>query len=236
MKRFSFYFNIFLLIALISVIYKEDYIKKLKQKIFPDNSLQYYKNRPAYKDQLLKYGVYSKQANIVMLGTSLTQDIDWNELLNRGDIINRGYGGDLIAVMADRLPYIISVHPKICFIEGGINDIDNDIPLNETLQQLISIIDTLQKNSITPILTAVTHVTNNASRHTKRNKKIKEFNTELKKLAKVRGLTIIDNNPVLAPDGYLKNGFSKYDGLHYLPKTYLIWKVEIEKILKQYGL
>jgi lysophospholipase L1-like esterase len=236
MKRFSLYLNILFLIALVSVIYKEDYVRKLKQKIFSDNSLQHYKNRPAYKDQLLKYGVYSKQANIVMLGTSLTQDIDWNELMNRGDIVNRGYGGDLIAVMADRLPYIIPVHPKICFIEGGINDIDNNIPLHETLQHLINIIDTLQKNSITPILTAATHVTNNAYQHTKRNKQIKEFNTELKKLAKVRGLTVIDKNLVLAPDGYLKNEFSKYDGLHYLPKTYLIWKAEIEKILQQQGL
>jgi hypothetical protein len=58
----------------------------------------------------------------------------------------------------------------------------------------------------------------------------------LYKLAQNRKLTVIDNNPVLAPAGYLKTELAKSDGLHYLPKTYLVWKAAIEKALIEKGL
>ena len=76
-----------------------------------------------------------------MLGTSLTQDMDWNELMNRGDIVNRAFGGDIFEVMADRLPYVLAAEPKICIIEGGINDVDLDIPVASSLKYLSIIID-----------------------------------------------------------------------------------------------
>jgi hypothetical protein len=177
MKRFSTYTSVILLAVLCMIVYRERYIPRLQQKISPDNSLAHYQNRPAYKEQLTRYNVYSKKANIVMLGTSLTQDIDWNELMNRGDIINRGYGGDILLVLASRLNYVIAVQPKICFIEAGINDIDTGVPLAESIQLLTAIADTLQKHTIIPVLTAVTHVTADAQ-----NQKI-----EMKKLLNSTG-------------------------------------------------
>lgn len=233
MNKLSFYLNILLLALLILVVIKENYISKLKQRISPDNSLGYFQNRPAYKEQLMRYDVYSKKANIVMTGTSLTQDIDWNELLNRGDIINRGFGGDIFEVIASRLPYILSVQPKICFIEGGINDIDRNIPLKESIGHLTHIINSLQKDSVIPVITLVTHVSNTAHDQAERNKKINELNNEIINLAKQKNISLINNNPQLAPDGYLKPEFAKYDGLHFLPKTYLVWKSAIEKVLAQ---
>jgi lysophospholipase L1-like esterase len=236
MKRFLIAVNIILVLLLSFIVYREKYIGKLKQKLFPDNSLKYYQNRPAYKEQLTRYDVYSKKANIVMLGTSLTQDIDWEELMNRGDIVNRAYGGDIFAVMAARLPYVLALQPKICFIEGGINDIDTDVPVAESMHQLLIIIDTLQQHSVIPVLTTITNVANSAAGQKTRNKKINQFNSELYKLAKNKGLSIIDNNPVLAPGGNLKEEFAKSDGLHYLPKTYLVWKAAVEKVLLKNGL
>ncbi len=236
MKRFCPYVNLVLLAFLSIIVYREKYIPRLKQKIFPDNSLSHYQKRPAYREQLSRYKVYSKKADIVMLGTSLTQDIEWNELMNRGNIVNRGYGGDIIAVLANRLPLVLALHPKICFIEGGINDIDTGIPPEESLQLLTGIVDVLQRDSIIPVLTAVTHVTENAANQKERNKAIGHFNRELYRLAASRRLTIIDNNPKLAPGGYLLPAFAKSDGLHYLPETYLVWKAAIEKILIEKGL
>jgi hypothetical protein len=34
-----------------------------------------------------------------MLGNSLTAGVDWNELLDRPDIANRGIGGDITMVL-----------------------------------------------------------------------------------------------------------------------------------------
>jgi lysophospholipase L1-like esterase len=236
MKRLSVYVNIMLLALLAFIAYRERYIPRLKQKLLPDNSLTHYQSRPAYKEQLSRYDVYTKKANIVMLGTSLTQDIDWGELLNRGDVVNRGYGGDILAVLAGRMPYVLSVQPKICFVEGGINDIDTGVPLTESVRLLTGIADTLQQHSVVPVLTAVTHVAKDAVNQKERNEKITAYNRELYKLAESRKLAVVDNNPALAPDGYLKPALAKGDGLHYLPSTYLLWKAAIEKVLVQNGL
>ena len=58
-----------------------------------------------------------------MLGNSLTNRISWNELLVRDDIANRGIGSDITAGFINRINFVFNVKPKICFIEGGVNDL-----------------------------------------------------------------------------------------------------------------
>jgi lysophospholipase L1-like esterase len=227
--------SLILFIILITIGYKENYIPRLKQKLFPDSSLAYFKNSPYYKEKLSKYDIYSKQANIVMLGSSLTDDIDWNELLNRNDVINRGIGAEIIATMLDRMPYVLKVKPKICFIEAGINDVDNNIALATSMQQLGQVVDILHKDSITVILTAVTYLADIASNCKKRNDKITTFNTELYKLAQQKNCVVVNNNNKMSPNNLLRKDLCKYDGLHYLPAAYMLWKEEIEKVLKEKG-
>jgi lysophospholipase L1-like esterase len=227
--------SLILFVILLIVGYKENYIPRLKQKIFPDTSLVYFKNKPYYKEKLSKYDIYNKQADIVMLGSSLTDDIDWNELLNRGDVINRGIGAEIIATMLDRMPYVLKVKPKICFVECGINDIDNNIPLTTSIQQLGQVVELLQKDSIKVVLTAVTYLANIAPNYKKRNEKITAFNSELYKLALQKNCVVVNNNTKMSPNNLLRKDLCKYDGLHYLPAAYLLWKEEIEKVLKEKG-
>ncbi len=236
MKRFLLYSNIILLALLAFITWRERYLPRLWQKAFPDNSLAYYQQRPAYQAQLARYAVYTKKAPIVMLGTSLTQDIDWGELLNRSDVVNRGYGGDIIAVLASRLPQVLAVKPRVCFIEGGINDIDTGVPLAESIRLLTGIVDTLLHHNIKPVLTTVTHVAKYAHQQQERNAKISLFNKALRQLAAGRSLLVTDNNPALAPGGYLQPSLAKSDGLHYQPAAYLLWKQEVESVLVQAGL
>jgi lysophospholipase L1-like esterase len=225
--------SLLLFIMIIAIGYKENYIPRLKQKLFPDTSLAYFKNRPYYKEKLSKYDIYSKQANIVMLGSSFTDDIDWNELLNRSDVINRGIGAEIIATMLDRMPYVLNVNPKICFIECGINDIDNNIPLATSMQQLGQVVNILQKDSIMVVLTAVTYLADIAPNYKKRNEKITAFNIELYKLAQQKNCVVVNNNTKMSPNNLLRKALCKYDGLHYLPAAYLLWKEEVLKVLKE---
>ena len=44
------------------------------------------------KDQHMSYKI---QADIVMLGDSMTEFAEWNELLGRNDVVNRGIRGDI---------------------------------------------------------------------------------------------------------------------------------------------
>src|SRR5689334_23369715 len=61
--------------------------------------------------------------SIIMLGNSLIWQMNWDSLLNRKDIINRGIAGDNLQCICERLVYLKNTTAKIVFIEGGINDI-----------------------------------------------------------------------------------------------------------------
>ena len=57
--------------------------------------------------------------NIVMLGNSITWGVNWNELLSRTDVANRGIPCEKTEDFLYRLDDIYKLKPKICFIMGG---------------------------------------------------------------------------------------------------------------------
>ena len=65
--------------------------------------------------------------DIVMLGNSLTDGCEFNELLNNRHIKNRGIVGDIVQGMIDRIGPIIQGQPKKLFIMCGVNDISHDV-------------------------------------------------------------------------------------------------------------
>ena len=170
-----------------------------------------------------------------MLGNSLTNYANWNELLNRPDVANRGIGGDITAGFIGRLNYVISVKPKICFVEGGVNDISRGVHQDTIIRNLTSIIDTLQANGIKPVLTAVTLLTEEykGQNPVEQNKKIKELNRRILQLVKDKNIKLIDLNPYVSDENFLIPEYAVEDGIHFTDKTYLIWKREVERILEQ---
>ncbi len=78
-----------------------------------------YRDNPKYVQEMNLYKCYQKTGLAVMLGNSITYRINWNELLNRSDIINRGIGSDTTAGFLSRLEYVIAPNPKVVFLMGG---------------------------------------------------------------------------------------------------------------------
>ena len=68
----------------------------------------------------------TKKADVVMLGDSLTSNVNWSELFDRR-IINRGVGGDITDGYLQRLKYVYDLKPKKVFINGGTNDFEKVI-------------------------------------------------------------------------------------------------------------
>lgn len=131
------------------------------------------------------YPLYTKERKIVMLGSSLTGNANWDELLDRSDIANRGIGGDVSEGMLERMNYVINVKPQICFIESGINDIAKGFSDEIILENLNSIIDILEDNNIIPVLNTVSFITSESEskRRVSRNKNIKRLNDKIIHLA-----------------------------------------------------
>lgn len=184
-----------------------------------------------FKPEILAKISASKLHSVVMFGDSLIFNANWNDELNRNDIYNAGTPGfttsHFVWLVHDK---VIKHKPKICFIEGGINDIGVGIPLTRTFTNFASIIDTLIAYNIEPVLQSTLYINNDADTLT--NLKVDTLNIYLKNLAKNRSIYFIDLNSSLAVNGKLKRNLT-YDGIHLNTEGYKIWAPKLTAILKK---
>jgi len=139
--------------------------------------VQKYGKNPNYNYQLSLYDIYKTvSADVVMLGNSITYGINWNELLGRDGIVNRGIGSDIVEGFLNRLKYVIKLHPKLRFIMGGINDIYNDTPVNLIFQNYKKVVETLKENNITPIIQLTLYVSTKWRSYKNKNPEVRKSN------------------------------------------------------------
>jgi lysophospholipase L1-like esterase len=229
--------NIITAVLLIGILVIEKYPQRICKRvnlIFAIQKPQYsFIDNPNYVELTDLYTVYSGQKDIVMLGNSLTNRINWNELLDRPDIANRGICSDITAGFINRINFVLNVKPKICFIEGGVNDLSHNINNEIIIKNLNTILDTLQINNVKPVLTTVTLVAKTCRDAKNFNLKIKKLNTQIIKLAISKKIDLIDLNPQLTDGDFLRSENAIADGIHFTSKAYKIWREKIMKIIEQ---
>lgn len=158
-----------------------------------------------------------------MFGDSHMQRMNWNELLNRSDIANRGMNLDISDGLLHRVGTVIACNPKIVFIEAGGNDIMYKVPYSAFVSQMSKIVDSLSSKGITVIMNEVYYCKLGYPKSKERNKQVAIFNKGLDSIAKVKNLPIIRLG--------LKDD-CLFDDSHLNYKGYSIWKEEIVKYLK----
>lgn len=238
-KFFSLILNVFCLFFLAFLI-----LTSSKKSESPESSLMarmddwHYEDNPFYANYMTNYNMYSVPKDIVLLGTSYTANAAWTELLDRNDIGARGINGDITAGMLARLDHIIQLHPKICFIEAGINDLFREIPLEEIVVNLNSIVDTLLAYDIIPVINTVVFANEQYQEREVEefNLSIHQLNEQIRQIAYKKNLKLIDLNEFLSEHKFTSYAYSLPDGIHLNGKGYLIWKIEIEKILKEFNI
>jgi lysophospholipase L1-like esterase len=191
------------------------------------SSYENVRNNGEYTDLYAAY--QPKQANIVMLGDSVTHNVEWNELLGRDDVVNRGIGGDNTLGMLRRIGFVYKLHPKICFVMGGVNDMKDGISVEEVFDHYQKIVAGLKERGIIPVIQSTFYSVKLPAENTDRLNKV------LKKYAEDQGLYYMDLNRSLAVNRSLKKELSP-DGTHLNAKGYEVWKRELEIVLKKYGL
>lgn len=168
-----------------------------------------------------------KDADIVFAGDSITARFEWDEYFTDYTIANRGIDSDVSAGLLNRLDTIISQNPEQIFLMIGINDIQQDIPPDTTLENYSLILDRLQEalpdcriyvQSVLPVNTS-TGIDNS---------RVQKLNTRLAGMAAARDLTYIDIYSHVADS---QNDFPyTADGVHPTGEGYRIWM----DILKEY--
>ena len=175
--------------------------------------------------------------DIIMLGNSLTDGAEWNELFNNRHVKNRGIIGDIVQGLYERMEPILKGQPKKIFILSGVNDVSHGVTgdsIGRAMEKLIVLIKT--RSPRTKIYLQSMLPFNNDVREWKllkdREQVVIDGNKAMEEVARRQGVTWIDLYPLFVDEsGHLKAELTN-DGLHLMGPGYLIWRDAIKKYIK----
>ncbi|MGZ3863971.1 MAG: GDSL-type esterase/lipase family protein [Bacteroidia bacterium] len=165
---------------------------------------------------------------VVFAGNSLTEMFDLDAYFQHKDYLNCGIVGDFSEGLEKRAGVIAALKPEKLFLEIGINDIIEQIPLHTVCENYRKIISTIQKESPSTkiyIQSNLPLIINRPSIFTGDdhvNTLVKEQNENLKKIAAETGCTYIDIYSDMARENNRESLFIE-DGIHLTDKAYTIW-------------
>ncbi len=177
----------------------------------------------------------NSKKDIIFVGNSITQGIDWAELLQNNHARNRGISGDITYGVLERLREITEGQPAKVFVLIGINDIEHNIPDSLIVNNYRRIIRQIKAESPrTKIyfhtLLPVNNEFTQFKKHYNKDEHIAFVNTELKKIAAEENITLIDLHPHFLDASQKLDKRYTVDGLHLNAEGYKVWA----GILKQY--
>lgn len=192
-----------------------------------------YKENLVYQLQTGLYEVYkTKKADVVMLGNSITAGCNWNELLGRDGVVERGVVSDVLEGFIARLPYVFKLNPKVVFVMGGINDLYSGNSVETTFERYTRLITEIRNKNIKVVVQSTLYVNPKWKLAKEKNVLVEALNNLLENYCKNQKIEFIDLNKQLAKDKVLQNEYT-WDGLHINSKAYRIWGDEVEKVLKK---
>ncbi len=170
-------------------------------------------------------------AEVVMLGDSLTERGNWQEILPEFKVINRGISSDQTSGVLARLPEVISRHPRQVFLMIGANDLQQGIEPEIIAGNIEQIIRSLQDAHVSPVLESVLFVGDKlmADGHRDINPSAERLNALLRDIARNTNVTFLELNSTLAPSGRLASEFT-YDGQHLKGEAYIRWRDAIRSL------
>lgn len=186
-------------------------------------SVPYYKQRLEFFLQMP-----DRKKEIVFLGDSHTELGEWQEMLPRRRVINRGISGDNTYGVLNRLDEVISSHPSRIFLMIGVNDLIQDITDDYTLRNFERIVHQVRVHSpktqlyilsILPVNEAMLPEAFKAIT----NEKTRELNRKIALLAEAEKVPFVNMYEVFADEkGQLREQLS-WDGLHLKATAYVDW-------------
>ena len=144
----------------------------------PKEQIWKIQNDPYYKHKKSQFEILAlnEKYKTIMLGDSITDEAQWDELLNSDTIQNRGISGDTTDGVIDRLNPIGKNIEKV-FIMIGVNDIMRGKPVDEVYLNYLKIIQFFKEKNIKIHIQSTLYI--GESRKSDFNPKIEELNAKL---------------------------------------------------------
>ena len=196
------------------------------------NQDKYYVRRATHFDDLPVY-----RNDIIMLGNSLTDGAEWNELLRNPRVKNRGIVGDIVQGLYERMEPILKGKPRKIFILSGVNDVSHGVDgdsIGRAMEKLIILIK--QRSPRTKIYLQSMLPFNTDVQMWKllkdREQVVIDGNRAMEEVARRQHVTWINLYPLFVDkNGKLREELTN-DGLHLLGPGYIIWRDAILKYTK----
>jgi len=228
----TFYIYLILLhFALATVVIKSNFIPQLESKLGvtkPPEFNEYFKETLIYQQRM---DASIPDNAVIFIGDSITQSLAVSAVAPIS--VNYGIGSDTTVGVLKRLPsYKNSIkRAKAVVITVGLSDLSKRSH-DEIIQNFQKIINSIPRN-ITIIFNAVFPVDERIENNAGLNQKIRQLNTELKVLMKLRpNLFFINSGDKLRDtDNNLSNKYHTGDGIHLNPAAYKIWITDLKATL-----
>lgn len=183
-----------------------------------------------YRDKIAQRFVQIKgHPTIVMYGNSITAQGKWVELLGRADVMNNALPGQSTYHFLQLIQsHVVNLHPKVCFLKGGINDITVGVSQERMQANYREMIEILIENRIIPVVTLTVYEQNDPISQ----REVDQLNSFLTRYCIENGITYIDLNQFISDSTGLKPAYA-VDKTHLNTEAYKIWAREITRVLKE---
>ncbi len=167
-------------------------------------------------------------SDIVFLGNSITDRVDWNELLGICNVHNRGISGDITFGVLERLDEVTGGKPAKVFILIGINDISRNIPDSVIARNYRQIVQRIRQESpgtqiYFQTLLPVNNEFSQFKNHYNKDEHILWLNEQIKALGKQEHMQVIDLHPHFLNEAKKLDAKYTLDGLHLNAEGYKVW-------------
>jgi lysophospholipase L1-like esterase/ketosteroid isomerase-like protein len=175
-----------------------------------------------YAERMKQFDAEAAQpGGIVFMGNSITEFGKWSTLLNNPHVYNRGIAADNTFGMLDRLHQVIDLKPAKVFIEAGINDVSQEVPVDIVVANISTMVEYLHvKSPLTQVYVWSILPTNDNCKKdfpevAGKNDLALQANQLLKARAPIDGFTYFDVASLVTDSkGQLDTRYERGDGLH----------------------
>ena len=187
----------------------------------PRPAVNYYVRRTDQFDRL------PGGADVLVIGDSLVEQGEWNELLAPLAVHNRGIGNDTVYGLSLRMGQTCRHSYKTGILMIGVNDALNGILESDFAARYRALLHELAACT----LHQVVHPIIVPQRSKAVASRVAAYNQQITAIAQANGATIVDLNPILAPGGTLAMEYSD-DGLHLNGRGYLLWAEALKAAIR----
>ena len=195
--------------------------------------------RPAYwRERTSLFRAFAGPADVVMLGDSLTDGAEWQEIFPDQAIVNRGIDGDTADGVRERLDAVLALRPLVVVLMIGINDL-TDGPggtgrrsVEATFADVRAIVERLVAAGARVVLmsTLPCNVTLGAWKSCAAVAPgVRSLNVKLAGLASAR-VAWVDLAARLSDTGGLRAEYT-FDGVHLNGEGYRVWRDAIAGLM-----